>query len=116
VTWDARFMALAEHVAGWSKDPSTKVGAVIVSPDRRQLTTGYNGFPQGIADDARHEVRAGRPRRAERDPQRPDPAGGLDAVRLAAAAVLGLRCGDHPERHQARRLPALVAGAVDAVE
>lgn len=57
MTWDARFMALAEHVAGWSKDPSTKVGAVIVSPDRRQLTTGYNGFPQGIADDARLDDR-----------------------------------------------------------
>lgn len=53
MTWDARFLALAEHVAGWSKDPSTKVGAVIVSPDRRRLTTGYNGFPQGIADDSR---------------------------------------------------------------
>lgn len=53
MTWDDRFLALAEHVAGWSKDPSTKVGAVIVSPDRRQITIGYNGFPQGIADDGR---------------------------------------------------------------
>jgi dCMP deaminase len=51
--WHARYLALARHIAGWSKDPSTQVGAVIVSPDRRQITTGYNGFPQGIADDER---------------------------------------------------------------
>lgn len=49
--WDERFLALAEHVAGWSKDPSTQVGAVLVSPDRSTVTPGYNGLPRGIADD-----------------------------------------------------------------
>lgn len=48
--WDKRFVALAEHIAGWSKDPSTKVGAVLVGNDRRKVTFGYNGFPPGIAD------------------------------------------------------------------
>jgi hypothetical protein len=35
--WDRRFLGLAAEVAGWSKDPSTQVGAVIVRPDRRFL-------------------------------------------------------------------------------
>jgi dCMP deaminase len=51
VDWDQRFLRLAEHVAGWSKDPSTKVGSVIVDAKRRVLGVGYNGFPRGIADD-----------------------------------------------------------------
>lgn len=50
VKWDARFMRLAEEISTWSKDPSTKVGAVIVNDDRRMLATGYNGFPRGIND------------------------------------------------------------------
>lgn len=49
-TWDQRFLDLAAHVAGWSKDPSTKCGAVIVDPERRVVSTGYNGFPRGIED------------------------------------------------------------------
>lgn len=48
--WDRRFLGIAETVATWSKDPSTKVGAVIVSPDRRRFSLGYNGFPQGMDD------------------------------------------------------------------
>jgi dCMP deaminase len=48
--WDRRFLEMAELVGSWSKDPSTKVGAVIVDKDRRIVSTGYNGFPQGIAD------------------------------------------------------------------
>ncbi len=48
--WDRRFLKLAEHISGWSKDPSTKVGCVIVGPDREVRSTGFNGFPRGIAD------------------------------------------------------------------
>ncbi len=33
-----------------SKDPKTKVGAVITSPDTRQLSVGYNGFPVGVEE------------------------------------------------------------------
>lgn len=51
--WDKRFMALAEHIASWSLDPSTKVGAVIVDDKKRIISVGFNGFPRGIADDAR---------------------------------------------------------------
>jgi dCMP deaminase len=48
--WDERFLDLAAHVAQWSKDPSTKVGAVLVSPDRSGVVLGYNGFPRGVLD------------------------------------------------------------------
>lgn len=48
--WDKRFMRLARDIATWSKDPSSKIGAVIVNDERRILATGYNGFPRGIAD------------------------------------------------------------------
>ena len=50
--WDQRFLKLAEHISGWSKDPSTKVGCVVVGEDREIRSTGFNGFPRGIADDA----------------------------------------------------------------
>ena len=48
--WDRRFLALAEHVAGWSKDPSTKVGAVLVDNQNIVVGLGYNGFPRGVED------------------------------------------------------------------
>jgi dCMP deaminase len=48
--WDERFMELARLVASWSKDPSTKVGAVIVRPNRTVAAMGYNGFPRGVED------------------------------------------------------------------
>ena len=48
--WDQRFLSLAQLVASWSKDPSTQVGAVIVDSNRRIVSTGYNGFPQGVMD------------------------------------------------------------------
>ena len=49
-TWDKRFLSLAQHIANWSKDPSTKVGAVIVDQNRRIVSTGYNGYPKGVDD------------------------------------------------------------------
>lgn len=48
--WTDRFLALAEHIAEWSYDPSTKVGAVIVDSKNRVVSMGYNGFPRGIKD------------------------------------------------------------------
>lgn len=48
--WDRRFLDLAFFVARWSKDPSTKVGCVIVK-DKYVLSMGYNGFPKGVSDD-----------------------------------------------------------------
>jgi dCMP deaminase len=51
--WDRRFLELAYHIAEWSKDPSSKVGCVVVGADKRDVCFGYNGFPPGITDDER---------------------------------------------------------------
>jgi len=48
--WDKHFLRLALCHSQLSKDPSTKVGAVIVGCDREILSAGFNGFPRGIAD------------------------------------------------------------------
>lgn len=48
--WDERFLGMAHLVSTWSKDPSTKVGAVIVDKNKRIVSTGFNGFPKGIHD------------------------------------------------------------------
>jgi len=49
--WNKRFMELAFLVASWSKDPSTKTGAVVVGPDKEIRATGYNGPVRGVNDD-----------------------------------------------------------------
>jgi dCMP deaminase len=49
--WDKRFVELSHFIAAWSKDRKKKVGAVIVDEDRRVISTGYNGIPQGCSDD-----------------------------------------------------------------
>ena len=51
--WDKRFLELAELVSSWSKDPSTKVGAVIVDDQNIIVSVGFNGFPKGIKDNDR---------------------------------------------------------------
>lgn len=56
--WDRRFLEVAKLVSTWSKDPSTKVGAVIVNSYQRIVSTGFNGFARGIADDGRLEDRS----------------------------------------------------------
>ncbi len=50
--WDIRFLELAKFVSQWSKDPSTKTGAVIVRPNKTIASLGYNGFPRKMKDDA----------------------------------------------------------------
>lgn len=47
--WDERLLGLAEYVSTWSKDPSTKVGAVIAKGNRI-VSLGFNGFPSGVGD------------------------------------------------------------------
>jgi len=48
--WDRRFLMDAAHHSVWSKDPSTKVGALIVDNLRRIISTGYNGPAKGVID------------------------------------------------------------------
>jgi len=54
--WDLKMMELADHIARWSKDRSTRVGAVIVR-GKDPIAMGVNGFPAGCDDDLeeRHE-------------------------------------------------------------
>ena len=47
--WDGRFLEMAALVATWSKDPSTKVGAVITR-GKFVVSLGFNGHPAGIQD------------------------------------------------------------------
>lgn len=48
--FDLRFLSLAKEIASWSKDPSTKVGAVVVGKKGQIVSQGYNGFPRGFDD------------------------------------------------------------------
>lgn len=50
--WSTRFLRMAQMVASWSKDPSTKVGCIIVDNDKRVVSMGFNGPPAGCSDAA----------------------------------------------------------------
>lgn len=58
MTWDDYFMAMTYLVAMKSKDPSSKIGALIIGPDKEIRSTGFNGLPRGMED--------GRPEREQR--------------------------------------------------
>ena len=45
--WNEYFINIAKEVAQKSKDPSSKVGCVIVTKDFRPVSFGYNGFVSG---------------------------------------------------------------------
>lgn len=49
--WDHRYLKLAYQIAQWSKDPSSKIGAVTVGSKGQVLSQGFNGFPRGLHDD-----------------------------------------------------------------
>jgi len=51
LSWDDYFMSIAILSAQRSKDPSTQVGACIVSPSKKIVGAGYNGFPIGCSDE-----------------------------------------------------------------
>lgn len=48
--WVSRYFEIAGLVGTWSKDPSTKVGAIIVGDKGQIISQGYNGFPRGVKD------------------------------------------------------------------
>ncbi len=52
LSWDEYFMGIAVFTSLRSKDPSSKVGAVIVNEKNRIVGTGYNGFVAGIDESA----------------------------------------------------------------
>lgn len=51
-SWTDYFLAMAHLVASKSKDPSTKVGCVVITEDKVVAATGYNGLPRGVEDRA----------------------------------------------------------------
>jgi len=55
--WDIRFLELCMFIARWSKDPSTKCGAVIVRDTNKIVQPGYNGYAIGVHDDNTLHVR-----------------------------------------------------------
>ncbi len=59
ISWDEYFMGVAMLAARRSKDPSTQVGACIVSQDNIIISTGYNGMPKGCSDDTFSWAREG---------------------------------------------------------
>lgn len=50
IKWHKRFLELSKLVAGWSKDPSTKCGAVISDYKHRVISLGFNGFARKVSD------------------------------------------------------------------
>lgn len=62
--WDLRYIELTRFVSQWSKDPSTKTGAVIVRPDMTVASIGFNGFARQMSD--ADELYADRPKKYSR--------------------------------------------------
>jgi dCMP deaminase len=50
--WTINYLGLAKHIAEWSKDPSTKCGAIAIGKHMQILSVGFNGFPRKIEDTA----------------------------------------------------------------
>jgi len=48
--WNEYFFSIIDVIKQKSKDPSTQVGALIVSEENQILSAGYNGFPRGVND------------------------------------------------------------------
>jgi dCMP deaminase len=63
MNWNDYFMGLAQAAATKSKDPSTRVGAVIVDMNRRIVSIGYNGPPRGTNDNYAYSTREVKMRR-----------------------------------------------------
>ena len=40
--WESRFFDLAKTISSWSKDPSKKIGVIIVNSENKIVSTGYN--------------------------------------------------------------------------
>ena len=105
--WDARFLEVAVLVSKWSKDPSTKVGAVIAK-GKFVVSLGFNGHPARVADSAeRLEIREIKYRtiiHAEINAilSAGKPLEGVHTLRLALHALFAVRLDHHPVRHPAR--------------
>jgi dCMP deaminase len=50
VRWDDYYLKMLDSIRTKSKDPSTKVGAIIVNQNNKIVSTGFNGFAIGVCD------------------------------------------------------------------
>jgi len=50
-TWDEYFLNITDVISTRSHDDETQVGCVLVTSDKRIISTGYNGFPPGFDDE-----------------------------------------------------------------
>lgn len=50
MTWDEYYIGMAKYASCKSKDPNTKVGAVVVRKDKSVASVAYNGLPRGVND------------------------------------------------------------------
>ena len=48
--WHRRYLELAKLISSWSRDPSSKIGAVAIGDNGQVLAQGYNGLPRGVED------------------------------------------------------------------
>jgi len=55
--WLHRHLQLAREISAWSKDDSTKVGALIVTEDGKPVSWGYNGIPMGVKETLDRTIR-----------------------------------------------------------
>jgi len=106
--WHHRFLAVAKEISTWSKDPSTKVGALLVSPNRRVLIPGYNGFPASVPDRQEYlssrEIKLPLTIHAE-----------LNAILTAARDLTGYTCYTYPVPPCPQCLATLVQSKVSKV-
>lgn len=49
-SWDQYFLGLAKKIGQRSKDPSVRIGAIVVDPDKNIRCSGYNGLPRKVND------------------------------------------------------------------
>lgn len=55
--WLYRHLKIAREISQWSKDDSTKVGAVIVTPKGNPVSWGHNGIPMGVKETLDRSIR-----------------------------------------------------------
>jgi dCMP deaminase len=105
--WDERFLNLASLVASWSKDPSTKCGAVITN-GKRVVSLGFNGFPQGTDDS--EDVYANRPEKYRRVLHSE-----MNALLFASRSVEGCTCYVWPMPPCSNCMAALIQAGIKRV-
>src|ERR1051325_7398663 len=107
--WPQYLMGFALHAALKAKDPSSKVGCVVVGPDGEIRATGYNGIPRGVRDLPE------RLQRPAKDPRGSHPGG--DAGAHAARVGVSLKgCTAYVTHHPCSRCArTLIQAGVAAV-